>query len=83
MDHPKPYFLLPTTVYKPNDLIQLGQVITDPRKPFERLAKPLPLRGPLEARTAPALEWSATNTKTGDSSVGVFARVVNIMKAEV
>ncbi|RMJ18503.1 hypothetical protein CDV36_001783 [Fusarium kuroshium] len=82
MDHPKTYFILPTTIYKPDDYIQLGQVITDPRRPFERLAKPLPLEGPLEPRIAPAIEWSATNTKTGEASVGVFAYVVNLMTAE-
>lgn len=82
MDHSKTYFILPTTVYKPDDYIQLGQVITDPRKPFERLVKPLPLEGALKPRTSPALEWSATNAKTGESSTGVFAHVVNIMTAE-
>jgi hypothetical protein len=79
----KTYFILPTTIYKPDDYIQLGQVITDPRKPFERLAKPLPLEGNLKPRTSPELEWSASNTNTGELSVGVFAHVVNIMKAKV
>ncbi|KAL5089026.1 hypothetical protein Trisim1_006168 [Trichoderma cf. simile WF8] len=82
MEYSKTYFILPTTVYKPDDYIQLGQVITDPRKPFERLAKPLPLEGPLRPRTSPILEWSATNVKTRESSVGIFSRVVSIMATE-
>lgn len=82
MKYPKTWFILPTTIYKPDDYIKLGQVITDPRKPFERLTQPLPLEGDLKPRTSPALEWSATNAKTGESSVGVFAHVVNIMTAE-
>lgn len=82
MEYSKTYFILPTTVYKPDDYIQLGQVITDPRKPFERLAKPLPLKGHLKPRISPALEWSATNVKTGEFSVGIFSHVVNIMTAE-
>ncbi|KAF2805710.1 uncharacterized protein BDZ99DRAFT_466646 [Mytilinidion resinicola] len=82
MKYPKTWFILPTTIYKPNDYIELGQVITDPRKPFERLAQPLPLEGVLAPRTSPSLEWSATNTKTSESSVGIFAHVVNIMTAE-
>jgi len=83
MVHKKTYFILPTTVYKPDDYIQLGQVITNPREPWERLAKPLPLEGDLAPRTSPSLEWSATNTQTGESSVGIFAHVVHIMTAEV
>ncbi|KAH8747494.1 hypothetical protein F5883DRAFT_244342 [Diaporthe sp. PMI_573] len=82
MDQPKTYFIFRPTVYKPNDLIRLGQIITDPRKPFQRLAEPLPLKGPLKPRSAPALEWSATNTKTGEVSVGIFSHVVNMMTVE-
>ncbi|KAK4070958.1 uncharacterized protein Triagg1_6325 [Trichoderma aggressivum f. europaeum] len=82
MEYSKTYFILPTTIYKPDDYIQLGQIITDPRKPFERLAKPLPLEGPLRPHTSPLLEWSATNVKTGECSVGIFSHVVNIMAAE-
>ncbi|KAH8129105.1 hypothetical protein FP744_10000018 [Trichoderma asperellum] len=82
MDYPKTYFILPTTVYEPDDYIQLGQVIIDPRKPFERLAKPLPLEGTIRPRTSSDVEWSATNAKTGEASAGIFAHVVNMMTAE-
>jgi hypothetical protein len=83
MKYPKTYFIWPTTKYVPDDLIQLGQVITDPRCPFRRLSKPLPLEGDLKPRTAPSTEWTATNTKTGESSVGVFAHAVSAIKAGI
>lgn len=81
-EQPKTYFIIRPVDYKPNDLIRLGQVITDPRKPFERLAEPLPLTGPLKPRVSPMKEWKVTNNVTGDSAVGLFAQVVNIVKAE-
>lgn len=82
MNHPKTFFILPTTIYRPDDFIQLGQVITDPRKPFERLAEPLPLEGALQPRNSPTVEWSATNVRTGETSVGIFAHVVNLITAQ-
>ncbi|KAI1085198.1 hypothetical protein F5B20DRAFT_133472 [Whalleya microplaca] len=83
MKHDKTYFILPTTIYKPDDLIQLGQVITDPRKPFERLTKPLPFDGILKPRISQDYEWSATDTKTGGSSVDIFTHFVNMIRAGI
>ena len=82
MKHPKTYFILPTTAYKPDDYIRLGQVIVDPRKPFARLAEPLPLHGALEPRILPTVDWSGTKTHTGDSSMSIFAHAVNMLTAE-
>jgi len=82
MHQPKTYFIFKPVVYKPDDLIQLGQVITDPRKPFQRLAKPLPLVDLLAPRSAPQVEWSATNTTTGEVSASIFSHAIK-MKAGV
>lgn len=82
MAHLKTYFILPTTVYKPDDYIQLGQVITDPRKPYDRLASPLPLTGSSAPRKSSSSNWSFTRTQTEDSSAGVFANFINILTAE-
>jgi hypothetical protein len=39
----KTYFRMPNFDYPPNGLVQLGQIITSPRDPYQRLAKPLPI----------------------------------------
>lgn len=82
MNHPKTYFILPTTVYRPDDLIRLGQVITDPRVPYDRLTLPNPLKGPLTPRISTTIEWSARSTKTHNASVGSLAHVVGIITAD-
>lgn len=42
----KTYFRMPNFDYPPNGLVQLGQIITSPRDPYQRLATPLPIPDP-------------------------------------
>ncbi|KAH6960059.1 hypothetical protein BKA56DRAFT_600357 [Ilyonectria sp. MPI-CAGE-AT-0026] len=79
---PKTFFTIPTTIYKPDDIIQLGQVIKDPMVPFERLAPPPKLDGKLEPRTSSIKEFLATNRKTKAISVGLLAQVLDSIKGE-
>lgn len=39
----KTYFRMPDFDHPPNGLVQLGQIITSPRNPYQRLALPLPI----------------------------------------
>ncbi|KAL1838622.1 hypothetical protein VTJ49DRAFT_2459 [Mycothermus thermophilus] len=79
----KTYFAIPTTIYKPDDLIQLGQVIKDPAVPFERLAPPPKLEGALSPRVSSLKEVVVTSTKTRAVSVGLFAQVLKSIHGEL
>ncbi|CAI4213173.1 unnamed protein product [Parascedosporium putredinis] len=78
----KTYFIIPSTEYKPDDYIKLGQVITHPMKPFVPLAKPLPLDGALAPRISQVREWTGESTKEDNASIGLFSRFLSIMKNE-
>jgi len=78
----KTYFVIPSTAYKPDDYIKLGQVITHPMKPFVRLADPLPLDGTLAPRISRVREWTGESTKEGGASIGLFSRFLSNMKNE-
>lgn len=80
---PKVWFVLPSLIYKPDDYIQLGQVINDPRKPQERLAKPLPLPEALKPRESISKDLNLTKTDSGEAAVSVFAHIVNIVTADL
>ncbi|KAK4041326.1 hypothetical protein C8A01DRAFT_14919 [Parachaetomium inaequale] len=79
----KTYFSIPTTIYKPDDLIQLGQVIKDPAIPFERLAPPPKLEGALKPRISSLKEVVVTSTKTRAVSVGLSAQVLEFINGEL
>ncbi|KAG6368272.1 hypothetical protein INS49_002475 [Diaporthe citri] len=83
LPHPdKTFFILRSLIYHPDDLIQLGQVITDPRTPYIRLAPPVPLTDPLKARIAKSSNWSLTLNEVDEKSIGVFAHIIKILSAE-
>ncbi|KAG5301991.1 hypothetical protein I7I48_02183 [Histoplasma ohiense] len=82
MSHPKTYFILPTTAYAPNDLIKLGQVIVNPRIPYQRLAEPLPLEGKLIPRKAAVAEWSVSRVDSNAANAGVFAHILGLLTAK-
>jgi hypothetical protein len=79
----KTFFVLRSLIYKPDDYIQLGQVIADPRKPYDRLAKPLPLPESLQIRKATSSNWSLTLSEVGKTDMGVFTDIVNILAAHI
>jgi hypothetical protein len=79
----KTYFSIPTPIYKPDDLIQLGQVIKDPAIPFERLAPPPKLEGALTPRISSLNEVVVTSTKTRAVSVGLSAQVLEFINGEL
>lgn len=80
MEDFKTYFILRTTEYRPNDLIQLGQLIPNPRIPYRRLAPPIqPVpAGQVSSKT----EWSLEKGRAGNAKVGVFARFLSAVDAE-
>ncbi|KXX78353.1 CS1 fimbrial subunit A [Madurella mycetomatis] len=79
---PKVFFILPMTRYAPDDYIRLGQVVADPLAPWDRLIDPIPLTGALEPRTTATTEWFCRSTSSSFTSVGVFARVLDLLTAE-
>ncbi len=81
MREPRAYFILRPKVCGPDACIQLGQVITDPRKPSQRLAEPLPLGGKLKPQRV-AVEWSAYDGRVGGAPAGVFAHAVKLATTE-
>ncbi len=83
MSFEKTFFIIPSTIYQPGDLIQLGQVIKNPIRPFERLASPLELRGKLAPRKATTNEFVATSKQTHAVSVGLVAHVLDAIKGEL
>ncbi|SPO05330.1 uncharacterized protein DNG_08017 [Cephalotrichum gorgonifer] len=80
---PKVWFVLPSLIYKPDDYIQLGQIVTNPRKPQERLAKPLPLPEALKPRTSPSSDWNLAQTGSGETAISVSTHVINILTAQL
>lgn len=79
----KTYFAIPTTIYQPDDLIQLGQVIKDPTLPFERLAPPPKLEGALKPRISSLKECVVTSQKTRAMSVGLVAHALEFINSEL
>lgn len=79
----KTYFIMRTMRYEPDDLIQLGQIITDKSKPYERLSPPQPFSGSLKPRKSTLEKWSASHTDKTKDSVRVFAKFVDLLRSEV
>ncbi|OHF03139.1 hypothetical protein CORC01_01523 [Colletotrichum orchidophilum] len=79
----KTYFILRSTDYKPDGLIQLGQLIEDPRTPYRRLAPPIrPL--PADAvHVSLKNDWSLDKSKGAVGGIGIFAQFIAVMTAEV
>ncbi|KAF9879165.1 hypothetical protein CkaCkLH20_03398 [Colletotrichum karsti] len=82
MAEPKTYFILRNTDYKPDGLIQLGQLISDPRTPYRCIAPPLkPLPADL-IHHAYKKDWSLEKSKGAAGEVGVFAHFLTAFTAE-
>ncbi|KAF2996326.1 hypothetical protein E8E14_002520 [Neopestalotiopsis sp. 37M] len=77
----KTFFILRSLIYRPDDLIKLGQVVKDPRTPYIRLAEPLPLTDRLEPRIVKSSDWSLTLNDAGDRDISIFAHVLQTLKA--
>ncbi|EDN11202.1 predicted protein [Histoplasma mississippiense (nom. inval.)] len=71
-----------SVAYAPNDLIKLGQVIVNPRIPYQRLAEPLPLEGKLIPRKAAVAEWSVSRVNSNAANAGVFAHMLGLLTAK-
>ncbi|KXH27834.1 hypothetical protein CSIM01_06753 [Colletotrichum simmondsii] len=78
----KTYFILRSTEYQPDDLIQLGQLIEDPRAPYEPLAPPMRPFPTNAVRVSHESNWSLTKSKGAARHNGVFAQFVSLITAE-
>ncbi|KAK7448566.1 hypothetical protein Landi51_06242 [Colletotrichum acutatum] len=78
----KTYFILRSTEYQPDDLIQLGQLIEDPRAPYEPLAPPIRPFPTNAVRVSHESNWSLTKSKGAARYSGVFAQFVSLLTAE-
>lgn len=78
----KTYFILRSTEYQPDDLIQLGQLIEDPRAPYEPLAPPIRPFPTNAVRVSHESNWSLTKSKGAARHTGVFAQFVSLVTAE-
>ncbi|KAK1561425.1 uncharacterized protein LY79DRAFT_574261 [Colletotrichum navitas] len=78
----KTYFILRSTDYKPDGLIQLGQLIEDPYTPYRRLAPPVrPL--PADAiHLSFRNDWTLDKSKGAVGELGVFAQFLAVITAE-
>ncbi|TQN69994.1 hypothetical protein CSHISOI_05502 [Colletotrichum shisoi] len=78
----KTYFILRSTDYKPDGLIQLGQLIEDPHTPYRRMAPPIrPL--PADAvHVSLKNDWSLDKSKGAAGELGVFAQSLAVITAE-
>ncbi|WYZ34585.1 hypothetical protein EsH8_I_000861 [Colletotrichum jinshuiense] len=82
MSEPKTYFILRNTDYKPDGLIQIGQLIADPRTPYRRIAppfKPLPAEN---LHLSCKKDWSLEKSKGKEGEFGVFAHFLTAITAE-
>ncbi|KZL84884.1 hypothetical protein CI238_09637 [Colletotrichum incanum] len=78
----KTYFILRSTDYKPDGLIELGQLIEDPHTPYRRIAPPIkPL--PADAvHVSLKNDWSLDKSKSATGDFGVFAQFLAVITAE-
>ncbi|KAL0939174.1 uncharacterized protein CTRU02_205784 [Colletotrichum truncatum] len=82
MDEPRTYFILRNTDHEPDRLIQLGQLIADPRIPYRRVAPPFkPIPKDL-LHHAYKDDWSFETSKGSAGQVGVFAQFLAVATAE-
>jgi hypothetical protein len=81
MNQRKTYFIVPGNDYAPDELIQLGQIISDLKLPHRRLSPPLQ---PLPKVYSPwKKDYGAEKNKTLSGSIGVFAQALAIVDADV
>lgn len=74
----KTYFVLPNFDYPPGRLIQLGQIITSPSKPWERLSEALPV--PKETvQTSLKTDWGTEIYRAKEQRVGIWAQFAALM----
>lgn len=82
-DHLKAYFILRSVDYKPDCLIQLGQLIEDPHAPYRRIAPPLK---PIPADIVHSSfrgDWYHEESSDTAGSFGVFAQFLASIAAEM
>ncbi|KAK1993105.1 hypothetical protein LX36DRAFT_661783 [Colletotrichum falcatum] len=78
----KTYFMLRSTDYKPDSLIELGQLIADPDIPYRRVAPPLkPLPADLIHHSLNT-DWSRENSEGISGEAGIFGHFLTAFTAE-
>ncbi|KAK1503074.1 hypothetical protein CTAM01_05063 [Colletotrichum tamarilloi] len=78
----KAYFIIPNTQYRPDDQIQLGQLIEDPLIPHRPLAPPI---RPFPANAAKVRfenDWSQERSMETIGDIGVFGQFLSAASAE-
>ncbi|KAJ0167135.1 hypothetical protein CTA2_4230 [Colletotrichum tanaceti] len=78
----KTYFILRSTDYKPDVLIQLGQLIEDPRAPYRRIAPPTRPYPADAVHVSLRNDWSLDRSKGAAGELGVFAQFLAVVTAE-
>ncbi|KLU83538.1 hypothetical protein MAPG_02595 [Magnaporthiopsis poae ATCC 64411] len=79
MAEPETYFILRNTDYKPDGLIQLGQLISDPPKPYRRLCPPS--QPAPETHTSEKVNWSFDRSEATSGEASIFARFLSVLTA--
>lgn len=79
MTEPKTYFILRNTDYKPDGLIQLGQLVSDPRKPYRRLCPPS--QPAPETHTSEKVNWSFDRSEATSGEASIFAKFLSVLTA--
>jgi hypothetical protein len=81
MSQRRTYFLVPGNDYAPNELIQLGQIISDLKLPYRRLSPPLqPLP---KVYNAWEKDYGAEKNKVLSGSIGIFAQALAVLDGGV
>jgi hypothetical protein len=80
MNQRKTYFIVSGNEYAPDELIQLGQIISDLKLPHRRLSPPLQ---PLPKVYSQWKDYGAEKSKTLSGSIGVFAEALTVVDADV
>lgn len=69
----KTYFAMPSHDYEPDRSIRLGQIITSPTEPWNRLADPLPVPREL-VQTSRKEDWGTEVHKLREHRIGIWAQ---------
>lgn len=78
MSKEKTYFCMSSEDYAPGKLILLGQIITQLKKPWEKLTGP-PSNPPLDIHTAYKTDFQRESTKGVSGSLGLFANFAAVL----
>ncbi|CAI6336117.1 unnamed protein product [Periconia digitata] len=69
----KTYFALSSFDYPPDNSIQLGQIITNPSKPWEKIAERLPV-AKYQIQTSSKTDWGTEVYREHEQRIGIWAQ---------